>query len=540
MYIATSNDIKLLKQKHKIIHTRITVKDRDFMSIAEVQGACTAVSYSVSSDSGIRRSAEITVIVKDDRYNASKDSLFWIDKIIKLEIGYESIITGEVTYYNLGHYLITENSFNYSPESKELSMSLVDLMSMFTGERGGFLTGKETKITIYSGYDIEEATEILDGDDEEAKSKLVKNKIIDAIKATVKGGTTGIQGWDKMNITYEDYEIPYDMEWGAGVSVYEILEELINLYTSYEFFFDVDGYFVCQKIPTGYGDPILLNDTILHDLIIEEPHKNNYSTVFNVTEVYGKCWDTDYFVDETVKNGNQYDCVLNIENFVYKQERYYGFTVPEGASLNDESPKIKINDLAVLDIVNDDGTPLKAGTLQENYSYVVRIGDLGKVNGNTGSESIAAFYQGQYQIHAISTLWNKKPSEEVQNEYKTKYNCLNMSFVVSPENPFAIDRIGDVVNKPIEDEVIWLDKDCLERAEYENWKTTVLTDTVSMQTIIIPWLDVNEKIEHTVDIKTDKTPQQYIIKSLSCDFMSGVMECELINFYEEAYNLPRE
>lgn len=519
MYNVTQDDVRLLKQRQKEIDVRIEIKNKDFKTLDKISGKCMSFNYDISSDSGIRRTANLTVLLKDKNFDYSTASLFWIDKIVYISIGYKNMRTGKFHYYPVAHFYITENSISYSATTNELSMSLVDMMAMFTGDRGGNLVGKETKIYRYDTKPVEEYK---DGD----KPITIREVIVRTV--------TQLGKWDKYRIDDVGYDIPYDIEFNAGVTVFEILEELVNLYPAWEFFFDEDGMFICQEIPTCAEDEVVLNDDILADLIIEEPYSNSFSEVFNITEVFGKCWETDYFMDETVKNDNQYNCKIDVDNFVYQQEKYYGFTVPDGATLNADGPTLKINELASLAIINEDGTPLEADTLLPNYSYVVKIGDINNFDKEaTGEEKIAAYYQGQYQIHAIATLWSVLPEErereELINNYKTEYNCNNMSFVEKPDNPFTIDKIGEIVNKPIEDEAIWLDKDCLERAEYENWKTTVLANTVSMQCISIPWLDVNQKIEHHLAKQNVKA--QYIIKSISHDVMEGIMNVEMIDFY---------
>lgn len=515
MYTVTQDDIRLLKQKEKIIYVKIEVKDKAFKTLDEVSGVCTSFSYDISSDSGIRRSANLSVYVKEDKFNSSYASLFWIDKIIYISIGYKNVRTGNIHYYPVAHFYIAENGFNYSATTQELSMSLVDLMSMFTGDRGGYLVGSATKIYRYGDHPVEMKTD-------DSKPVKIRNAIIDTVVQLGK--------WDKYRIDDVGYDVPYDMEFGAGVTVFEIIDELVNLYPSWEFFFDEEGSFICQEIPTCVEDAVILDDSILQDLIIEEPHSNSFQEIYNITEVFGKCWETDYFCEATTMSGAQYNCTLNVSNFVYQNGKYYGFTA---SAANKSNSSLKINSLDAFPIVNSDDSPIAAETMKAGESYVVKF------------DNKKFIYQGQYQIHAIATLWAEQPSDEIIQNYKREYNCNNMSFIVNADNPFAIDKVGPIINGTIEDEQIWLDEDCLERAEYENWKTTVLSNQLSMQTIAIPWLDVNKKIEHKLalqittpkydgpndDTAVEANPNQYIIKSISHDVLNGTMGIEMINFY---------
>ena len=499
MYQITQEDIHLLQQREKTIYVSIEVKNKDLKTLDEVSGVCTDFSYEISSESGIRRSATLSVIISDKKFNVSETALFWIDKIIYIKVGYKNNRTQEMSYYPVAHFLLTENSISYDAVTKELSMSLVDLMSMFTGERGGFLVGYETKVRRYGLIPDNEITE-----------DSIPVRIRDAIVDTV----VQLGEWNKYRIDDVGYEVPYDIEFGMGVTVFEIIDELVNLYPAWEFFFDYDGTFICQEIPTCANDACIVDDSILRDLIIQEPYSNSFSEIFNLTEVFGKCWETDYFVDNTMSDGSAYSSTLNLTDFVYQNNKYYGFTVPNN---NGENPTLKINELEVCPIVNSSEEPISPNTMISGQSYVVKF------------YNNKFFLQGQYQIHAIATLWCQEPTEEVKQEFKTKYNCNNMSFIVNPDNPFGIDKIGVKVRESIDDEAIWLDKDCLERAEYENWMTTVLSNQVSMELIAIPWLDVNQKISHHLALQD--FPAEYIIKGISNNVLSGIMTLDMINFY---------
>ena len=68
MYSITQEDIRLLKQREKEIYVKIEVKDKDFKTLDEVSGVCTSFSYDISSDSGIRRSANLSVYIKEDKF----------------------------------------------------------------------------------------------------------------------------------------------------------------------------------------------------------------------------------------------------------------------------------------------------------------------------------------------------------------------------------------------------------------------------------------------------------------------------------------
>ena len=68
-----------------------------------------------------------------------------------------------------------------------------------------------------------------------------------------------------------------------------------------------------------------------------------------------------------------------------------------------------------------------------------------------------------------------------------------------------------------------------ERASYENWSKCRQQDTVDLEMILIPWLDVNNKIEYTSPMNGDVG--QWLVKSISYDFANWTMKVRASRFY---------
>ena len=101
-----------------------------------------------------------------------------------------------------------------------------------------------------------------------------------------------------------------------------------------------------------------------------------------------------------------------------------------------------------------------------------------------------------------------------------------------PNSPFSIDKIGmrlQVLSGGDYDNITTTTL-AQERAEYENWLKSRLTDTLTLETVIIPFLEVNQKIEYRK--LSDGSIDSYIIKSLSYSFTSGTMTITMMKFYE--------
>ena len=58
-----------------------------------------------------------------------------------------------------------------------------------------------------------------------------------------------------------------------------------------------------------------------------------------------------------------------------------------------------------------------------------------------------------------------------------------------------------------------------------------LTDGLSVTTRLVPWLDVNEKIQYAAKYLGGKTPVDWIIKSISMNLGEGTMSLSLSRYY---------
>ena len=151
--------------------------------------------------------------------------------------------------------------------------------------------------------------------------------------------------------------------------------------------------------------------------------------------------------------------------------------------------------------------PLKAGVLKADTIYVFRLRRLGVENINGNNELILGlFLLGQYQCHGI---------------YEEKsVNC-----------PFSTTNLGYVIKKSVDYENLSDDAACYNQAEYLTYKSTAMMDTISLNTLVIPWLEVNSKIEYTPKSQNEKN--QYIVKSLSWSTGDGTMSLVLYRFLED-------
>ena len=77
------------------------------------------------------------------------------------------------------------------------------------------------------------------------------------------------------------------------------------------------------------------------------------------------------------------------------------------------------------------------------------------------------------------------------------------------------------------------DSVALENAIYYNRKSTTINDTVTITTKMIPFLDVNLKVEYKK--QQDNEVKQYVIKSISNDTESYTSSITMYRFYPLYY-----
>lgn len=283
----SQNDYTILKQQTINKYIRLDILDYNFNIVDEVSGDLINLSVSVNADSDLRRSCQVELVVKGNGYKVQSGGKIWLDKYIRPWIGYESIHTGEIQWYNQGVFLINAPTYNYDSTTKNLSFEGLDLMSKLTGVRDGQLEGLET--IIHQGENVR-----------------------DVIISTI-SQLGGFKKYIVNNCQYQNGEIqnvPNDIEINQGGTVYDILKQLRDILPSYEIFFNTDGVFIYQTIPTGKNESILIDDDLLSQITISEDVAVDFENVKNVVEVWGQTHDIDNFATDVNINGNEIELTI--------------------------------------------------------------------------------------------------------------------------------------------------------------------------------------------------------------------------------------
>ena len=520
--MATQGQFNTALQPYRDIDIKISVLDYDMVVLDEISGLTESTSISIDADSDIRRTANVDMVLKSDYTKVGladtvrnlywqAGNSYWYDKFVQIEVGINNVMTSEYEWVNQGIYLINSPSIDYDATSNSLSFQAVDLMSKMTGMRNGNL--EELDYTI-----------------------PVNSSITGAIETILNQ-----QGFTKY-ILYEPpvNKTPYEIKIDAGGTSYDLLQELRDINSNWEMFFDVEGVFIFQQIPSGKvivnpntgeeGEPTpLVDDTIWDKLLINYSLDTDFENVKNYIEVYGKMIEPDVWGENgTVGSNGQLTCTINSkwEDFTTK----YGDYVQVGIGLNinesSSAPVLRETFLSTAEIVFNDKTVLVQST-----------------------QSSTCKYDNEYYIITLDLADGYKPENNFINGY---VQPIGVAWESNSDSPFYVgDKIsGSTTSSPTDlyndlpqfknsvrlvcsgDEYdnIYSNDLAMQRAKYELYLHSRLDDSISMTAVPIYWLDVNTIISYTVP--QESIPTYWLIKSISTDIStSGTQTISAIKYY---------
>ena len=467
------DDYNILSQQIITKYIKLEILNFQYNVVDEISGNLTAMSVNIDSESDLRRSCNLTFVVTDASFDVKAGNKIWLDKFCRPWVGYENIYTGKIQWYNQGIYLINAPSWRYNATTHELSLAGLDLASKLTGLRNGELEGIPTKIPAGSS---------------------VREAMIAAIELA---GFTKYTISECKDVDGNIIAVPNDIEIAQGGTVWNIVTQLRDILPRYETFFDVDGVFIYQPIPTGSGDPVIIDDTIWPNLLIDESINNDFESVKNYIEVYGRTLDPSYFSTNTTYSGSTLSLTVADYPTALTDNTIVGFTTPSTG-----------------DISATGGISLKMNSLTASVLY--EYGTNNPVTSLDNETYYVAYYnQGWY------LMGHQQP--------------VGIAYDDNPDSPFyvngSIGRIRHVLYGG-EYENITSDRLALERAKYELWKSTRLQDSITLTSIPNPWLDVNVLISHAIRGKSQENAAQYIIKSISTDYgIEGTQSINAITYY---------
>ena len=465
-YNLLQQDIEILKQGSKELYSKVELLNRNKKILANIEGELISDSISIDALSDIRRTYSCEMKYSNENWN-SADKYKLMTYYIVPYVGIKHIRLNKILWYKLGTFAFDSRSFTYNESSSTLSFQCLDLMSYLNGTLSGEL--KDIKIEI------------------EAENNI-RNVIISLLEEC---NITEYNIVDMINL------IPYDKEY-SSTTYYAIIKELLDLYAGYEMYFDIDGVFTIDKIPTCEYDDNILDDTIIEPLLISQSGSFSYENIYNHIKVYGMNIETDRYTEQCTYSDNVYNATIETMT-TYENFETYSIKLP---SANLANAKLNINNIGIKNIVKNDGILLNDNDMSADiFSFRYR---------RTTDDFLLL---GQYQV--IGEAWDENPN--------SPFNKNNLGYEIYHE--CSGGEYGNIYTNELANQ----------RARYEIWLATNIQNNLTLEMIFIPWLDVNTKISYT-DKETNET-NNYIIKKINGSFMNGTMNIDIIRFYENYPNI---
>lgn len=501
--IVSQNEYNASLQSYRDINIKLEVLDYTFYIVNEISGITENATFNVDADSDIRRTCNVSIIIKDDysqneNFNDiywSSGNQYWFDKYLKISLGIRDITTQEMIWSSQGIYLINEPSLSYDASTNTLSFQGVDLMSKLTGMRDGNLSGLESQIPINSN---------------------IKNAMISLLAE---------QGFYEYYIEEPPQNItPYEINVDAGATTYDLLSALRDINPNWEMFFDINGRFVFQPIAgqtisTNNTTPIV-NAELSENIIISYNLDTSFEDVKNYIEVYGGIIETNLSATAVVSDS---DVNLTLSNAIsdLENDTIYDILFTIGDTQN--TPILLSTQVTDINIVENGSniTTLNISDnpiLYNNWDYVLRISK------NENDEFTILSYLGYLQTFGMA--WEDNTESPFYVGDVITSSPFSSSTDAIHNKPKFKKQIRIVLSGGEYDNIT-SNKLAMERADYELYMRARRHDTINMSIVPLYWLDVNQILEYKLPNEDDKS--YWLMKSISTNFsVDGVQSINAI------------
>lgn len=558
----TEQQYSIVKQPYREIHCKVNLLNYKFQVVDDISGIVLSDTWTISATSDIRRTGTIVIApYNNEDFRIQAGSKIFLDKYVQVFIGIKDEVTEDIVYNNMGIYLINNPTHVFSSTDNSITLQLIDLMAKLTGLRNGALTGYEYQLK--EGQDVRE--------------------VFIAVLSEA-----GFDNYD-IDISEDDYQtIQFDMSVDGTGTLYDILKTVNeNQYINYQMYFDVNGCFHFNHIPSGKDAVTMVDDDIWKYAYISHEVTTDYESLKNHIIVLGKTHTATKYSS---------DCTLNDHTFTMssasvKREKNHiklAFTTPENMTPTTDGEQYYLN------LNGYNAYPLKTTLgsthfrLLPNTYYVVKLQQFGRWSASLiGSQGTTTYtlkkalplddmgidsVVGCY-ISALAKSLNEAITEGVTI---TSYNPDTLTLTLSrtlnaekewngrmcyiynpdtsktfwqfmgelqpraeikdenPNSPFYVNgSVGDikVVLSGGDYDNISTNELALERAQWELYTRDRLLDSLSLTVLPIYWLDVNWLIEIT--LPTENETKKFITKEITMSSgVTSVQTITLISYYD--------
>ena len=557
----TQTEYNLAKQNVRINYYKIILLNYQFQNVGELTGdSIEPPSFTIDANSDIRRTCSITLTPRDSSFDIKQGNKIWLDKYVQIFVGQKNIRTKEIEYTNMGIYLINNPQRVYSATDNTLTIQGLDLMARTTGLRNGNLQGMPYIIPQGSNVRV-------------------------AIIAVLE-----LAGFTRYVVDECPIDVPNDIRVDVGGTVYQLLTALRDILPNYQMYFDTDGVFHYNLIPSGKNEQVMVDDDIWNVNLIDYQKSTDFESLKNSIEVFGKTHDIKNYGGQASVSGDTYSITLSSVNSLYRNTKI-GFNTSVDVGDTKNLSVTIANGTVTYPIRNEDGTTPKFN--EEDTYYVVKYvygtdhweftnvqevenPNVAIINDDTyivtdssvteytdgmtytfqtPSSGCDSVYLPYFQINSLDKI-EIKNTVKIRNDmvYTLKYFEASsyeeekyfqfMGEITpyaqikeeNPDSPFyvggTVGEIRQVLSGGDYDNIYTSDL-AMERAKWELYRLCRLQDNVTLNCIPIYWLDVNWLVEITLPNKYgEEETEKYIIKSINIGSGVGAtMSVTMMKYY---------
>ena len=132
--------IELMNYQHREVYARITLLTQNELPLQQIEGRVTSGSINVDGNSALRRTCNLSLILKDQ---SEINSFYWAFKQkFKLEIGLSNVINKkypEIIWFKQGIFIIASHDMSQSVNNYTITINGKDKMCLLNGDLSGSL-----------------------------------------------------------------------------------------------------------------------------------------------------------------------------------------------------------------------------------------------------------------------------------------------------------------------------------------------------------------------------------------------------------------
>lgn len=535
--LITHQDKNIVLQQAITYHFHIEVRNNDNQVMGTLKKIKPLGSLSIDADSDIRRTFSLTIALAEDEQAAETLLQNYMKYRFYIQIGLYSYETNSYHYYPLGDFIITDAGTAYHATDHSITFQLSDRMAELNGTVNGQLFGAQE--TIFKVPEPEET------DSPSIKTLihafLKKHSRIKALLISDIGQFDGLEAYNKDYNAYRMEnphwdKLPYDLSFDAGSTILDMLITFRDLYPNYQVYMDCGGTLCFDMIPSCENNMAVLDNDFFQQVLISEQVSYDRSAIRNVTEVFGRCYEIDRYTEhsEWVPDSSILQLNFTDDTTIKNTIQLFAFQIAaEDEAAREEPVRIRILDGEYSLFHEYNHAVVRKSEIKSGQLYALRY------ENKNGAEYF--YFLGESTPHAVCVLSEQDTYEnkDVTAYIKDFFNCENVFVKKVASSPFSIQRLGLLteVKQSGEFDNIYSGAAALISAKYYNDKSTMMCDTVTLTTKLIPFLDVQQKVTYKKQQEPPEAePQPYVIKSVSHDFSSGTSTVTMYRFYPLYHN----